>query len=50
MIVLKIKKKREELRTILRKKIDILTVNQLENNLELIQDILKDGIKIYEKS
>ena len=50
MIVLKIKKKREELRTILRKKIDILTVKQLENNLELIQDILKDGIKIYEKS
>lgn len=40
----------EELRTILKKKIDILTIEQLENNLELIQAILKDGIKIYEKS
>lgn len=40
----------EELRTVLKKKIDIITIEQLEKNLDLIQSILKDGIKIYEKS
>ena len=37
----------EELREVLCKKIDLLKVNQLENNLELLKEILKDGIKIY---
>ena len=29
------------------KKIDLLKLNQLEKNLELTREILKDGIKIY---
>ncbi len=29
------------------KKIDLLTVKQLENNLDLLNEILKKGIKIY---
>lgn len=37
----------EEIRTALHKKVDILDINQLKNNMELIQEILKDGIKIY---
>lgn len=37
----------EELRQNLKKKVDVLNVNQLENNLELLNEILKDGIKIY---
>ncbi len=37
----------EKLRLGLHKKVDLLLVNQLENNLTLIHDILKDGIKIY---
>ena len=37
----------EELRTALHKKVDVLDINQLKNNMELIQEILKDGIKIY---
>ena len=37
----------EEIRTILCKKVDVLNVNQLNNNIELIEEILKDGIKIY---
>lgn len=37
----------EEVRTALHKKVDVLDVNQLNNNMELIQEILKDGIKIY---
>ena len=38
----------EELRTSLNKKVDLLNINQLKDNLELTHEILKDGIKIYE--
>ncbi len=37
----------EELREALRKKVDILDFKQLENNMYLLNEILKDGIKIY---
>ncbi len=37
----------EELREKLHKKIDLLNEKQLSNNLELISEILKEGIKIY---
>lgn len=37
----------EDLRERLHKKVDVLNVNQLESNIELTKDILKDGIKIY---
>ena len=37
----------EELREKLHKKIDLLNEKQLSNNLELIREILKEGIKIY---
>lgn len=37
----------EEIRIALQKKVDVLDINQLKDNVELIQEILKDGIKIY---
>lgn len=37
----------ESLRETLKKKVDVLDVSQLSNNLILTQEILKDGIKIY---
>lgn len=37
----------EELRTVLHKKVDVLDMNQLKGNLELTEEILKDGVKIY---
>lgn len=37
----------ETLRQSLHKKIDVLDVNQLVNNMDLVNKILKDGIKIY---
>ncbi len=37
----------EELRNVLHKKVDVLDVNQLRDNLELTQEILKEGIKLY---
>lgn len=37
----------EELRVSLKKKVDVLDINQLKDNLELTEEILKDGIKIY---
>lgn len=37
----------EEIRTALHKKVDILDMNQLKNNIELTEEIFKDGIKIY---
>jgi predicted nucleotidyltransferase/DNA-binding XRE family transcriptional regulator len=37
----------EKLNTILKKKIDLLDMNQLVANPELLNEILKDGIKIY---
>ena len=37
----------EELRTVLHKKVDVLDMNQLKENLELTEEILKHGLKIY---
>lgn len=37
----------EKLREELNKKVDLLNFEQLNNNLDLINEILKDGIKIY---
>ena len=37
----------ESLRETLKKKVDVLDVAQLNNNPTLVQEILKDGIKIY---
>lgn len=37
----------EVLREQLKKKIDLLDIAQLENNPSLVQEILRDGIKIY---
>ena len=37
----------EDLRKSLNKRIDLLKLDQLTNNLELIQEIMKSGIKIY---
>ena len=37
----------EEIRNALHKKVDVLDIQQLKDNLELTQEILKDGIKIY---
>ena len=39
----------EELRESLQKKVDLLNLEQLNNNQELLNEILKDGIKIYDK-
>ena len=39
----------EKLRVGLHKKVDLLTLSNLHGNDELIKDILKEGIKIYEK-
>ncbi len=35
------------IRTVLHKRIDLIRFNNLENNLELVYEIMKDGIKIY---
>lgn len=40
----------ESIRETLRKKIDLIRDSELENNIVLIKEILKDGIKIYESS
>ncbi len=40
----------ERLRTALHKKIDLLDLKQLTDNRDLIDEILKDGIKVYEQS
>lgn len=37
----------EEIRAALNKRVDVLDLNQLNGNLELTSEILKDGIKIY---
>lgn len=37
----------EEIRTSLNKKVDVLDINQPKDNMELIQEIFKDGIKIF---
>ena len=37
----------EKLRLALHKKVDVLNLDQLKDNLELTNEILKDGIRIY---
>lgn len=37
----------EEIRTTLNKKIDAISLDDLTNNKELLNDILKEGVKIY---
>ncbi len=37
----------EDIRIILHKKIDLIRFSNLENNITLIEEIMKDGIKIY---
>ena len=37
----------EKLRDATHKKVDVLDLSQLKNNLELTDEILKDGVKIY---
>lgn len=37
----------EDIRTILHKKIDLIRFDTLKDNLELVNEIMKDGIKIY---
>ncbi len=37
----------EEIRTALHKRVDVLDVNQLKDNIDLVNEILKDGVKIY---
>lgn len=37
----------EELRVALRKKVDVLDINQLKDNLQLTEEILKYGVRIY---
>ena len=37
----------EKLRTSLHKKVDVLSLEQLKDNLELTDEILKNGIRIY---
>lgn len=40
----------ERLRVFLHKRVDLLGLEQLSGNPELLHDILKEGIKIYEKT
>lgn len=35
----------EDIRTALHKKVDVLDINQLKDNFELTQEILRDGVK-----
>lgn len=37
----------EDIRNVLHKKIDLIRFSNLENNLSLINEIMKDGVKIY---
>lgn len=37
----------EKLRTTLHKRVDVLNLDQLKDNLELTNEILRDGIRIY---
>lgn len=39
----------ERLREELHKKVDLLDLRQLNNNSELLDEILKDGVKVYEQ-
>lgn len=37
----------EDIRVALHKRVDVLNMNQLKDNIELTEEIFKDGIKIY---
>lgn len=37
----------EEIREVLQKKIDLLRLNDLKDNMELVGEVMKEGIKIY---
>ena len=37
----------EAIRNVLHKRIDLIRFNNLNNNLELVNEIMKDGVKIY---
>ena len=37
----------EDLREALKKEVDLLNLEQLKDNIELVNEILKDGIKVY---
>lgn len=37
----------EKIKNTLQKKVDVLDINQLKENMDLLNEILKDGIKIY---
>lgn len=37
----------EALRECLKKRVDVLTLEQLKENIELVNEVLKDGVKIY---
>ena len=39
----------EDIRITLNKKVDLIRLSNLSNNLSLITEIMKDGIKIYEQ-
>ena len=39
----------EALRNSLRKNVDVLTIEQLSGNPKLLNEIMQDGIKIYEQ-
>lgn len=39
----------EELREALHKKVDLIRLNDLSENFDLIREIMKDGIKIYDQ-
>ena len=39
----------EEIRNVLHKKIDLIRFSNLKDNLNLISEIMKDGVKIYEQ-
>ena len=40
----------ESIRSVLHKKIDLIRFDSLSNNLELLNEIMKDGIKIYRQT
>ena len=39
----------ESIREALHKKVDLIRFSNLQNNMELINEIMKDGIKVYEQ-
>lgn len=39
----------EELRNSLQKRVDLIRLQDLENNIDLVKEVMKDGIKVYEQ-